>query len=74
MSGYIIPDPTTLSWGRFAETLINFNPTITQQVTPDSLWEEFANRLALQIPQIPRPDLYDTWQAWAVGLKQALQG
>jgi len=62
-----------LTWQAWADTVVGFNAACRNQVSADDAWEEFAQRLTLIEPNTPRPDFFDTWQAWAEALKRTLE-
>jgi hypothetical protein len=69
----LLPDPYTMDWQPWAETVAGYNPGLASEVSPDDPWEEFAQRFCEAVPTAPQPGLFDTWQDWAAALKLALK-
>lgn len=76
MTAYTIPHVEGVPWATWSETIIGFNDTFSNQIglVPESDWREWASELALFLPAAPRPEPYDTWQAWGNALRLALFG
>ena len=76
MTTYTVPHVEGVPWDRWSETVIAFNPTFQNQIglVPEADWQDWAVRLALFLPNTPRPEPFDTWQAWADALRLALFG
>jgi len=68
----IIPNPDNLSWQQWAMTVVGFNPAFGQYLHPSMTWKDFAGKLQYLVPQVPRSDLFSTWQHWASAVKQVL--
>lgn len=73
MALQVVPDPQGMAWQDWCDTVVGFNDACRNQVSPDSSWEEFAERLTLIEPTTPRPDFFESWQAWAAALKRTIQ-
>ena len=76
MTTYTIPHVEGVPWGTWSETVVGFNSSLSNQIglTPETDWREWAVQLALFIPVTPRPEGFDTWQAWADALRLAVFG
>lgn len=70
----LIPDPVGSTWTRWAETLINNNGRLQNQLTSLIPWQRFGIQLSLLEPAVPRPEFFSDWFPWAVALKRALNG
>jgi hypothetical protein len=65
-----LPDPASMDWQDWVDSVVGFNPELRNKVSPDMEWELFADILAQHMPQTPNPDLFDDWRAWADALKR----
>lgn len=61
----IIPDPRGLTWQDWADTVVGFSPELRNKIDPDSDWRDFAETVSQYVGKVPRPDFFDSWQAWA---------
>ena len=73
MSALVIPHPDGITWERWSETVVGFNPQFTNQLWAGMRWQEFARRLSLIEPAAPRPEFFKDWRPWAAALRQALE-
>lgn len=74
MTALVFPHPDAIPWERWSTEVVGLNPILRNQITAPIAWQEYGRRLALVVPQAPRPDLFDTWQAWASALIRATAG
>ena len=66
-----VPDPTYLTWEKWQETVVGFNPELGNQLFWQGMrWDEFARRLTLIEPKTPRPEFFKgDWRKWAAAVK-----
>ena len=74
MTTLLIPHPDDTTWETWAQTVVGYNPVLINQLSWTLPWEEFGERLSLVVPEAPRTDTFDSWQAWASALKLAVPG
>lgn len=68
-----IPDPRGMAWQDWVSALVGYNADLRGTVDPLAVpWEDFGRRLSLIDANTPRPDFFDTWEAWAEALKRAI--
>lgn len=68
----LLPNPYTMDWQPWADTVAGYNPGLLELVNPDADWKDFAQRFCEAVPEAPQPDGHEFWQSWALALKQAL--
>jgi len=68
---HALPNPFTLEWDDWVDTVVGFNPQIRDQGDPDLPWQLFAQRLTKFAAATPGPELFDDWRSWADALKSA---
>lgn len=68
----LLPDPFTMDWQGWADTVAGYNPGLLNEVDPDAEWRDFAERFCEAVPQAPMPDLFEDWRSWASSLKLSL--
>lgn len=69
----ILPNPYTMDWQPWADTVAGYNPGLAEQVDVDAPWQDFAQRFCEAVPEAPQPGGHEFWQSWALAAKQALQ-
>jgi len=69
----LLPDPYTMDWPQWADTVAGYNPELVEWVDPDDSWQDFARRFAEAVQEAPKPEGHSDWQSWALALKQVLQ-
>lgn len=69
----LLPDPFTLDWSGWAETVAGYNPGLASEVDLDGEWRAFAQDFCQAVPTAPDPELFEAWQDWALAVKLALQ-
>lgn len=69
----LLPNPFTMDWQPWADTVAGYNPGLATEVDPAAPWQEFAQRFSEAVPTAPSPDLFTAWQDWAAAVKLALQ-
>ena len=69
----LLPDPYTMDWQPWADTVAGYNPGLIDHVDPTEGWQEYARRLCEAVPEAPQPDAHAFWQSWALALKMTLQ-
>lgn len=61
-----------MEWQDWSAALVGYNPSLRSAIDPATTWEDFGKRLALVDATAPRPDYFETWEAWAMALKRAI--
>jgi hypothetical protein len=69
----LLPDPSMMTWKDWVDTVAGFNPELLDWTNPNNDWIPFARQLCEAVTAAPQPDLFRSWQDWALALKQALQ-
>lgn len=67
-----IPDPRGMIWKDWVSALVGYNPTLRSMVDPRASWQDFGQRLTLIDVNTPRPDFFESWEAWANALRRGL--
>ena len=65
----LVPDPKGLQWQDWVDTVVGYNADLRNQVAPETDWRFFADFVTRAVPEAPRHDMFDTWDAWARALK-----
>lgn len=70
----VLPNPTSMSWRDWADSVVGYNSVLRNQVSSDLHWEDFATYLSRVVPETPNPRMFEDWRAWAEALRRALSG
>lgn len=68
----MLPNPYTMPWQAWADTVVGYNPGLEEWVDPDEPWDQFAQRFCQAVPNTPRSDGFTDWRDWAAAAKSAL--
>jgi hypothetical protein len=68
------PNPETMDWQDWVDTMVGFNgrSAVPMLASSDDDWREFADRIALIVPDAPGHDEFQDWREWAHALRASL--
>lgn len=70
----VLPNPHGMTWQDWVDSAVGLNGRLglPHLVDVNAPWQEFADQLALVVPDTPYGEDFDTWEDWADALRSAL--
>jgi hypothetical protein len=69
-----VPDPRAMEWQDWVDSMVGMNGRLglPNLVNVNDDWREFADRLALHVPDTPYQGDFDDWRDWVYALRASL--